>query len=257
MNNSEWIVERQMKLSEFFELGVETKMLETDFIPKLSPEMQHNFTRCNLEWHLVPSQESVPLDEKYFEKLYPLRPYDFSRAFGHHPDYTHVLREGHARQQGRIVAVETTPKPNYLPGNIQQYGSLYGFEASAEPFAPYIGRAGFHNGTRYDHTYASLYSLVKLINDDWNELGLVPEGYRVTICPPALWNLVGTIFHPEWSQTQTLEMGFYRDEGGNAHCYALGSNQPGDYSYLRRLEQNANWSLMGFRVALLPLDSQL
>ena len=68
---------------------------------------------------------------------------------------------------------------------------------------------------------------------------------------------MGTIFHPEWSQTQTLEMGFYRDEGGNAHCYALGSNQPGDYSYLRRLEQNANWSLMGFRVALLPLNSQL
>lgn len=257
MNNPEWFTERQTKLTEFFGMDVETKWPNLGAMPELSSAMERNIAHCNLEWHVIPSGEMVPLNDEYFERLYPLHPHDFARAVGHHPDYTQVLREGHARQQGRIVAVETTPKPNYLPGNVQQYGSLYGFENSFEPLAPYIGRAGFHNGTRYDHTYSSLYSLIKLINEDWGERGLMPEGYRLTICPPALWNFVGTIFHPEWSHTQSLEMGFYRDTGGNAHCYALGSNRPGDYSYIRRIEQNSNWSLMGFRTALLPLDSEI
>lgn len=255
--NNNWLLARRQRLHEFF---AERDTASWDLpgeLPQISAEQESHLAHFNLEWHIVPSEDALPLDEEYFAKLYPLRPRDFARAAGHHPDYTQILREGHARQQGRVVAIETTPKPNYLPGNVQQYGSLYGFESSAEPYATYIGRAGFHNGTRYDHTYASLYALIKLINEDWNERNLMPAGYRLTICPPALWNFIGTIFHSEWSQTQSLEMGFYRDEGGNAHCYALGSNQPGDYSYIRRLEQNANWSLMGFRTALLPRDSQL
>jgi hypothetical protein len=256
-SGNDWMQQRRQKLSEFFD-GQETDSWELQSeVPQLSSEQETHLARFNLEWHIVPSADVLPLEREYFEKLYPLRARHFEHASGHNPNYAQVLREGHARQQGHVVAVETTPKPSYLPGNVQQYGSLYGFEASAEPLAEYIGRAGFHNGTRYDHTYASLYALIKLINEDWNERGLMPTGFRLTICPPALWNFIGTIFHPEWSQTPSLEMGFYRDEGGNAHCYALGSNQPGDYSYIHRLEQNANWSLMGFRTALLPVDSKL
>jgi hypothetical protein len=255
--NDDWLQARRRRLSEFFD-GRETDSWNSQSVrPQLSEEQEKNLALVNLEWHIVPPADVLPLDQEYFERMYPLRAHNFAHAAGHHPNYSQVLREGHARQQGHLVAIETTPKPDYLPGNVQQYGSLYGFESTAEPFAEYIGRAGFHNGTRYDHTYASLHLLIKIINEDWNERGLMPEGFRLTICPPALWNFIGTIFHPEWSQTQPLEMGFYRDEGGNALCYALGSNQPGDYSYIRRLEQNANWSLMGFRTALLPLGSRL
>jgi hypothetical protein len=88
-------------------------------------------------------------------------------------------------------------------------------------------------------------------------------GVRALLCPQAIarrsarqalgiFNLVGTIFHPEWSETETLELGFYRDEQGNATCYAVGSNAPGDYSYIDEVEGEADWSLMGFRLALVP-----
>ena len=79
----------------------------------------------------------------------------------------------------------------------------------------------------------------------------MPRGYRLTICPPAVFNLVGTIFHPEWSETESLELGFYRDEKGNATCYAVGSNEPGDYSYIQRIETESDWTYLGFRVALV------
>ncbi|MBA2734061.1 MAG: hypothetical protein H0U54_14430, partial [Acidobacteria bacterium] len=66
-----------------------------------------------------------------------------------------------------------------------------------------------------------------------------------------VFNLIGTIFHPEWSETETLELGFYRDEQGNATCYAVGSNAPNDFSYINEVEGEAEWSLMGFRVAIV------
>ena len=80
----------------------------------------------------------------------------------------------------------------------------------------------------------------------------MPQGYRLTVCPPVVFNLVGTIFHPEWSRTESLELGFYRDENGNAKCYAVGSNAPGDFSYIHEIETESDWALLGFRTALVP-----
>ncbi len=108
------------------------------------------------------------------------------------------------------------------------------------------------NGTRYAHNYVSLRAFVTVVNDDWRARGLLPAGYRATVCPPAVFNLVGTVFHPEWSETETLELGFYRDEQGNATCYAVGSNAPGDYSYVSEVELETDWTLLGFRTALVP-----
>ena len=72
-----------------------------------------------------------------------------------------------------------------------------------------MGRAGMMNGTRYAHNYLSLREFIRVVNEDWRARKLLPAGYRVTVCPPAIFNLVGTIFHPEWSETETLELGFY------------------------------------------------
>jgi hypothetical protein len=206
----------------------------------------------NIEWHLIPSAEAVPLDDAYFARLYPAAPHDFGRQREHGGSYRERLAEGHRAHQGRVVGVETTQKPRYLPGNRQFYGTAYGHDPTADPFAAYLGRAGMMNATRYDHNYLSLREFIRVVNEDWRARRLLPGGYRVTVCPPAVFNLVGTIFHPEWSETESLELGFYRDAQGNAACYALGPSAPGDFSYIAEVEGEKEWALAGFRVALVP-----
>jgi hypothetical protein len=164
--------------------------------------------------------------------------------------------DGHKQHQGKVIGVETTRKPRYLPGNRQAYGTAYGFNQRADPFASYLGRAGMVNGTRYAHNYLSLRVFVEVLNEDWRSSARLPKGYRMTICPPAVFNLVGTIYHPEWSETESLELGFYRDGHGNATCYAVGCNGPGDFSYVHEVEGDTEWTLMGFRLALVPTDQR-
>jgi hypothetical protein len=38
-------------------------------------------------------------------------------------------------------------------------------------------------------------------------IGQVRAGFLVSICPPAVFNLVGTLFHPERCDTASLELG--------------------------------------------------
>lgn len=250
----EWKQQREVRLREFFELGQDVDLLRPEaIVPEVSPEIAAHLEHFNLEWHIIPSEAAVPFDDAYVSRLYPQQPRDFEHPHLHGPSYRQALVRGHRQLQGHIVAVERTLKPRYLPFNQQYYGTVYGFDTTADPFAVYMGRAGFTSGTRYAHNYASLSELGTLVNNDWRSRGLVPAGYRVTLCPPAVFNLVGTIFHPEWSATETLELGFYRDEHENATCYAVGSSAPGDYSYIRAIEVSSDWTLLGFRVALLPI----
>jgi hypothetical protein len=250
----DWMTERTRGLREFFGTGEETELTpardaQQVEMPRESLEALAHF---NIEWHILPSADALPLDDAYFARLYPSAPRDFTRPHEHAPSYRERLTTGHAQHQGRVVGVETTPKPRYLPGLRQYYGTTYGHDPTADPFAPYMGRAAMVNGTRYAHNYTSLRAFIAVVNDDWRARKLLPAGYRATVCPPVVFNLVGTIFHPEWSETETLELGFYRDERGNATCYAVGSNAPGDFSFISEVEGEGEWSLMGFRVALLP-----
>lgn len=248
-----WIEERAQRLREFFELKADAELVAPDAAKfELPPDALAALDHFNIEWHIIPSADILPLDESYRARLYPLAPRDFARPHEHGPSSRDQLIEGHARLQGRIVGVETTAKPHYLPGNRQFYGTVYGHDASADPFAAYMGRAGMMNGTRYAHNYLSLRTFLNVVGDDWRERRLLPAGYRITVCPPAVFNLTGTIFHPEWSETETLELGFYRDEQGNATCYAVGSSAPGDFSYINEIEGEGDWSLTGFRLALVP-----
>ena len=241
------------KVREFFGLGAGAGLLAPGAPqPELRGGAGEGLERFRIEWHVIPRAEVLPLDDAYFARLYPRAPRDFRRAREHKPSYRDVLARGHGRQQGRLVGVEATEKPRYLPGNRQFYGSAYGHDPSADPFAAYLGRAAMVNGTRYEHNYLSLREFVRVVNEDWRARGLMPSGYRATVCPPAVFNLVGTLFHPEWSETETLELGFYRDEAGNATCYAVGSNAPGDFSFITEVEGEAEWALAGFRVALVP-----
>ena len=252
---SSWIEERAKRLRAFFELRAEVELISPEASKlELRPEMVEGLGHFNIEWHVIPSNDALPLDDSYWERLYPAAPRDFTKPREHAPSYRDEIIKGHARHQGQIVGVETTPKPRYLPENRQFYGTAYGHDATADPFAAYIGRAGMTNGTRYAHNYLSLREFIRVVNEDWRARSILPAGYRATVCPPAVFNLVGTVFHTEWSETETLDLGFYRDRAGNATCYAVGSNAPGDFSYINEVEGEAEWSMMGFRLALVSDD---
>ncbi|HEY0407589.1 MAG TPA: hypothetical protein VGC89_17775 [Pyrinomonadaceae bacterium] len=247
------IEERAERLREFFALQADAELAGPEAAKfELTAEAEAGLAHFNIEWHIIPSAESLPLDDAYMERLYPMAPRDFTKEREHGPSYRQHLITGHERHQGRVIGVETTLKPRYLPGNRQFYGTVYGHDATTDPFAAYMGRAGMMNGTRYAHNYLSLREFIRVVNEDWRARRLLPAGYRVTVCPPVVFNLAGTVFHPEWSETETLELGFYSDAQGNATCYAVGSNAPGDFSYINEIEGEGDWSLAGFRLALVP-----
>src|SRR5262245_18586441 len=56
----------------------------------------------------------------------------------------------------------------------------------------------------------------------------------------------------EWSETATLELSAPFDVRGNAIGLTVGSNQSGDFSYVRRLDTDPDLTRLGFRIALLP-----
>ncbi len=250
-----WIDERQNKLRDFFELDANAELISAEAVKSfnLAPNVAAHLQRFNIEWHIIPTAEAVHIDtDDYRRRLYPNMKFDtVSRDYQKTASYRAIM-DGHERHQGQIIGVETTMKPIYLPENRQYYGTQYGFEPKADPFSVYFGQAKIMSGTRYAHDYRSLRIMVNLITEDWTKRGLMPKGYRLTICPPVVFNFVGAIFHPEWSKTESLELGFYRDENNNAKCYAVGSNAPDDFSYIHEIETESDWALLGFRTALVP-----
>jgi hypothetical protein len=249
----EWLQERVQQLRDFFQLTGDVELLSRQaIIPDLPDTLGEHLQRHNIEWHIIPAQEALPFDADYIARMYPLCGRDFARSVGQKGSCQEALNIGHHRHQGLVVGVETTCKPVYLPQNRQYYGSLYGHDSTLDPFSDYLGRAGFTNGTRFAHEYISLRDLIRLINEDWRNRSLMPQGFRLTICPPAIFNLIGNVFHKEWSASASLELGAYRDEQGNARCYAVGCNAPDDFSYVRSIETNSDWTYLGFRIVLVP-----
>ncbi|HEX8175664.1 MAG TPA: hypothetical protein VF543_11150 [Pyrinomonadaceae bacterium] len=246
--------ERRSRLREFLDISTDTSLLRPGAIePDLSGGMAEQLDFFNIEWHIIPSAEALPVDERYLSRFYAQAPKGFAEPREHAAlSYQEVIVNGHRKHQGQIIGVETTQKPRYLPGNRQFYGTFYGFDATRDPFNFYLGRANMTNGTRFDHNYLSLREFLSVVNEDWRARRAMPKGYRLTICPPAVFNFVGSIFHPEWSETESLELGFYRDEAGNATCYGVGSNAPNDFSYISEVELETDWTLLGFRTALVP-----
>lgn len=255
-----WMASREAKLREVFRLDSGIELLNqsaAESVKELPQQITEGLSNFNIEWHVIPSDKSLPMNDAYFSRLYARRSRDFDRH-SHHASSCHEgLVRGHRRHQGQIIGVETTQKPRYLPGNRQFYGTPYGFDASADPFAPYLGRANLTSGTRFAHDFTSLRRFIEVVTEDWQSHSLMPRGYRLTICPPAVFNLIGNVFHPEWSETESLELGFYRDAHGNATCYAIGSNAPGDFSLVHEIETDSDWTLLGFRMALVPQESQI
>lgn len=126
--------ERMRRLREFFGSGQNEETIASQRAQfDLSAEVVQGLTRFNIEWHVIPSAEEVPLDDAYMARLYPGAPRDFSNEREHGPAYREHIIQGHRQHQGRVVGVETTQKPRYLPENRQFYGSVYGQDASKDP----------------------------------------------------------------------------------------------------------------------------
>lgn len=243
---------REARLREYFGLPNGADLQDpTSTLPQMTPALSAHFSRFNLEWHVIPAAHTVAFDDRYCSRLYARAPATFTDPSPHHPSVRDLLGAGHRRHQGRTIAVETTMKPAYLHGRAQSYGSAYGYDATADPLAAYLDQAGL-GGTRFGHNYLALHALTDLIDDHWRARGLLPPGYRVTICPPGVFNLIGTVFHLEWSETESLEVGFYMDVHDSAQCFVVGPNGPGDVSYIQIIETATDWQMFGFRLALVP-----
>lgn len=250
MPHHEWTPDAEARLREHLHIPL-TLPLPLG-APELSDGGRAAFLHYGFEWYLIPPATAAPFDERYVARCYPTLGASVFAPLHHGDSVYELLKTGHHAHQGRFIAVERTQKPGYLPGNQQCYGTPYGFASAADPLVPYMGSAGFTTRTRYNHDYGTLSHLIRLIQADWERAGWLPEGYRVSICPPVVFNLVGTIFHPEWSATASLELGFYRDAHGNAQCFAVGPNGPNDFSYVHQVETESEWPLLGFRLALIP-----
>ena len=252
------IEERAEKYREFFQ--TETGNLTSEKIQNfnLDEGVMDKLARFNIEWHFIPSQDALPFDEKYVKRMYPTATREFfkSKTQAHGKSVFQAIADGHRRQQGYVIGIETTQKPRYLPGNRQFYGTRYGHDPYRDPFADYMGAAEMTNGMRFDHNYLLIRRFFEIVNEDWKKRNLIPEGYRITLCPPAIFNLIGNVFHPEWSDTESLELSFYRDDRGNATVFKVGANEPGDFSYVDIQEGEDELEMTGFRIALLPDETR-
>src|SRR5215213_4023689 len=117
-----WSEGRAGRLREVFGLASDAELLAPGargFEPPT--ESAGGLSHFKIEWHVIPSAEAMPLDDAYAARLYPAASREFTRAREHGGSYRERLFRGHARHQGRVVGVETTPKPRYLPGNKQFY----------------------------------------------------------------------------------------------------------------------------------------
>src|SRR3712207_6301014 len=136
------VEEREARVREALGLDATASLLSDEGRGRASAlEPSEHLDYFNFEWHVIPSAEAAPFDDAYVARFYPTASRDFAHERLHAPSYRDVIAAGHSRHQGQLIAVETTPKPRYLPGNRQFYGTPYGFDATADPFAVYLGRA--------------------------------------------------------------------------------------------------------------------
>lgn len=144
--------DKERRLRDFLAIRPGVSLIPADArLPALTPKLAEHLEAYNLKWHAIPAADAEPFDDAYLARLYPRRPRNFDVAAHGLPSCRDALTKGHREHQGMAVAVETTLKPRYLPENHQCYGTLYGFDSTADPFAVHLRKAGFLTSTLYVH----------------------------------------------------------------------------------------------------------
>ena len=80
---------------------------------------------------------------------------------------------------------------------------------------------------------------------------VLAAGWHVSLHPPVIFNFIGTL-SPRVGATSSLELSFYMDARKDAELFVVGPNGPSDFSYVDRIETHPDWSMFGFRLALVP-----
>src|SRR6185503_3931856 len=114
-----WMKEREKRLREFFGLAPDVELIPRENVRlEISSRVAEHLTQFNLEWHIVPEEKAVPIDDDpYRVRLYPMLKLDpKQRDYKKKSSYKAIIN-GHRNHQGRLIGVETTPKPRYLPRN--------------------------------------------------------------------------------------------------------------------------------------------
>ena len=103
-----WIETRSERLAAFLGRPLDTLWITDDAVmPEISTETEQHLSRLNFEWHIIPTNEAMPLNEAYYDRLYRMRPPYFSSGRIHSRSMRSMFEAGHARHQGKIIAVET------------------------------------------------------------------------------------------------------------------------------------------------------
>src|SRR5258705_9487275 len=125
---------RAEAIRRFFELPIGAELLMPD-VEALdwSPAVAAHFRDFNLEWHIIPASTSVPFDEQYRRRMYPTAPATFDVRDLRGCSTRDWLAAGHYAHQGRMVAVETTTKPECSGPDRSFYGTQYGHDRTTDP----------------------------------------------------------------------------------------------------------------------------
>src|SRR4051812_13980982 len=103
--------EKAGKLREAFKLDRDARLLASETkAPELSAQVVEQLKPFNIEWHVIPSAEAVPMDDAYLKRFYPMVTRAFTAPREHGPSYRDVLVKGHKKHQGQVIGVEATQK---------------------------------------------------------------------------------------------------------------------------------------------------
>ncbi|HYJ46853.1 MAG TPA: hypothetical protein VEV81_09590, partial [Pyrinomonadaceae bacterium] len=103
------LTKKAERLREAFNLTPHAQLLAPEAKePVLPAPMVEQLSRFNIEWHIIPSNESVPMDDVYMARFYPMAQRGFTQPREHAASYRDVLIKGHRKHQGQIIGVETT-----------------------------------------------------------------------------------------------------------------------------------------------------
>src|SRR5690242_19621157 len=101
---TDWKAERAARLRDFFGLASDAELLAPEAqgfeVPREAAGALNHF---HIEWHVIPTNDAVPLGDAYLERLYPAATREFTRPREQDGSYREQLFRGHARHQGHVV----------------------------------------------------------------------------------------------------------------------------------------------------------
>ena len=99
-----WMDERRSRLREFLGLSTDANLLAPGAIePELPDAVAEQLSFFNIEWHIIPSAEALPMDDAYLSRFYEQAPRGFAEP------REHTLRHWAADYPRRVLEAGLDP----------------------------------------------------------------------------------------------------------------------------------------------------